>query len=73
MTKPSDIAFLAPSPAAVAAVKELSEVLKPSEVKVEKKRPSTPVRNPAFREHEGLRALQRELNSGRRPKPQNNK
>lgn len=27
------------------------------------KRPSTPVRNPAFREHEGLRALQKQLNS----------
>ena len=33
-------------------------------VKVEKKRPkSTPVRNPAFREHEGLRALQKKLNA----------
>jgi hypothetical protein len=43
---------------------------KPSEVKVqnqnEKKRPSAPVRNPAFREHEGLRELQKQLNS-RRP------
>ena len=38
---------------------------KPSEVNVEKKKPSTPVRNPAFREHEGLRALQKELNSKR--------
>ena len=36
-----------------------------------KKRQSTPVRNPAFREHEGLRALQQELNS--RPTNRNNK
>ena len=39
---------------------------KPSEVTVaQKKKPSTPVRNPAFREHEGLRALQKELNTKR--------
>lgn len=38
---------------------------KPSEIKVEKKKSSTPVRNPAFREHEGLKALQKELNSKR--------
>jgi hypothetical protein len=37
---------------------------KPSTVKVEKKRPkSTPVRNPAFRESEPLKALQKKLNS----------
>ena len=40
---------------------------KPSDVKVPnantKKKPSTPVRNPAFREHEGLKALQKQLNS----------
>lgn len=37
---------------------------KPSTINVEKKRPkSTPVRNPAFREHEGLKALQKQLNS----------
>ncbi|UGL63283.1 hypothetical protein SEA_TOKKI_59 [Arthrobacter phage Tokki] len=37
---------------------------KPSAIKVDKKRPkSTPVRNPAFREHEGLKALQKQLNS----------
>lgn len=38
----------------------------PATVKVEKKQPrqkSAPVRNPAFREHEGLRALQKQLNS----------
>jgi len=50
---------------------------KPSDVKVQnentKKKPSAPVRNPAFREHEGLRALQRKLNSSRRPTPRNNK
>ena len=45
---------------------------KPSEINVEKKKSSTPVRNPAFREHEGLRALQKELNS-RRPAPRKNK
>lgn len=32
---------------------------------------STPVRNPAFREHEGLKALQKQLNS--RPAPRKNK
>lgn len=42
---------------------------KPSDVKVEnKKKPSAPVRNPAFREHEGLRALQKELNGKRAPR-----
>lgn len=42
---------------------------KPSEIKVEKKqRKSEPVRNPAFREHEGLRALQKELNTKRTPR-----
>lgn len=36
----------------------------PSTIKVEKNRAkSTPVRNPAFREHEGLRTLQKQLNS----------
>jgi hypothetical protein len=39
---------------------------KPSEVKVQKKsRENTPVRNPAFRQHEGLRELQKKLNSER--------
>lgn len=39
-------------------------LVKPSTIKVEKKRPkSTPVRNPAFRESEELRALQKQLNS----------
>lgn len=50
---------------------------KPSEVKVPnvntKKKPSAPVRNPAFREDEGLRELQRKLNSDRRPTPRKNK
>lgn len=51
---------------------------KPSDVKVQnentkKKQPSAPVRNPAFREHEGLRELQRQLNSNRRPTPRKNK
>lgn len=38
----------------------------PATVKVEKKpmrQKSAPVRNPAFREHEGLRALQKQLNT----------
>lgn len=36
----------------------------PATIKVEKKRPkSAPVRNPAFREHEGLKALQKKLNT----------
>lgn len=40
----------------------------PSTIKVEKNRAkSTPVRNPAFREHEGLRNLQKQLNSQSRP------
>jgi len=42
---------------------------KPSEINVEnenkKRRENTPVRNPAFRQHEGLRELQKKLNSQR--------
>jgi hypothetical protein len=41
---------------------------KPSEVQVQKQqstRENTPVRNPAFRQHEGLRELQKQLNSQR--------
>lgn len=60
--------------------KESQKMTKPSEIKVQnenapaKKKPSTPVRNPAFREHEGLRELQRKLNSNnRRPTPRKNK
>lgn len=54
MTKPSDIAK---APAT------------PSTIKVEKKpqRKSEPVRNPAFREHEGLRNLQKQLHAQSRP------
>jgi hypothetical protein len=49
--------------------KESQKMTKPSDIKVEnKKKPSAPVRNPAFREHEGLRALQKELNSKRAPR-----
>lgn len=33
-----------------------------------KKKPSAPVRNPAFREHEGLKALQRDLHRTKRAK-----
>lgn len=58
MTKPSEI--------------KVENAPTPSTIKVEKKKPSTPVRNPAFREHEGLRALQKELNS-RRPSVRNTK
>ena len=52
MTKPSEVA---------------ATEVKPSTVTVAKKpqRKSEPVRNPAFREHEGLRALQKQLNSQR--------
>lgn len=43
---------------------------KPSDVKVQnestRKKPSAPVRNPAFRDNEALRELQKQLNS-RRP------
>jgi hypothetical protein len=47
----------------------MSENATPATVKVEKTRPkSTPVRNPAFREHEGLKALQKKLNSQSRGK-----
>lgn len=57
--------------------KESQKMTKPSEVKVQnentKKKPSAPVRNPAFREHEGLRELQRTLNSNRRPTPRTTK
>jgi hypothetical protein len=68
MTKPSDIKFAEAAVVASEEIKSFNEAFtKPSDVKVEKKRPSTPVRNPAFREHEGLRALQRELHQ--RPVP----
>lgn len=73
MTKPSEVKFNEAAAMAGEAVKNFNDCFtKPSDVKVEKKRPSTPVRNPAFREHEGLRALQRELHS-RRSVPQNTK
>lgn len=59
MTKPSEINSTTATPKAVT----------PSTANVAPKtRKSEPVRNPAFREHEGLRALQKQLNSGaRRP------
>lgn len=44
----------------------MSEMATPATIKVENKKPrpkSAPVRNPAFREHEGLKALQKQLNS----------
>ncbi|QGZ17260.1 hypothetical protein SEA_GIANTSBANE_56 [Arthrobacter phage Giantsbane] len=44
----------------------MSEKATPATIKVDKKRPkSTPVRNPAFRESEELRALQKQLNTRR--------
>lgn len=55
MTKPSDV-----KPAQVVSANKVEEP-KPQPIK----RPSAPVRNPAFREHEGLRALQKSLNSQR--------
>lgn len=75
MTKPSEIKVTP------AATEELADIIvekaaklgaKPSTVTVAKKqRKSEPVRNPAFREHEGLRALQKRLNS--RPAPRKSK
>lgn len=68
MTKPSEVTFAKAAFNAGEVVAKFNDLFtKPSDVKVEKKRPSTPVRNPAFREHEGLRALQRELHQ--RPVP----
>jgi hypothetical protein len=55
-----------PKPAAVKSSVETTAVAPtPKSVKSRTER-SAPVRNPAFREHEGLKALQRELNT-RRP------
>jgi hypothetical protein len=55
-----------PKPSAVKSSVETPAVAPtPKTVKSRTER-SAPVRNPAFREHEGLKALQRELNS-RRP------
>lgn len=63
MSSSTDL-FIGSPEEALEILKEHNARPKPSTVKVEKKRPkSTPVRNPAFREHEGLRALQKELNS----------
>lgn len=75
MTKPSEVtvsvqvqnvdAFASAINEASKAIQDFSVVMKPSTVTVAKKqlRKSEPVRNPAFREHEGLRALQMQLNS----------
>lgn len=47
----------------------MSEAVKPSEVKTKpRKERSAPVRNPAFREHEGLKDLQRRLHAADRTK-----
>lgn len=74
MTKPSEVAVSIATPfKPAAATPREAVIVKPSNVPVAKKKANTPVRNPAFREHEGLRALQRELNSTRRPAPRNTK
>lgn len=56
-----------PKPKALASIVELDPSGTKDELKVAVKphdrKKSTPVRNPAFREHEGLKALQRELNT----------
>lgn len=74
MTKPSEVAvsITAPFKPDAYTPRGIVEQVKPSNVPVAKKKPSTPVRNPAFREHEGLRELQKQLNS-RRPTARNNK
>lgn len=47
----------------------MPEAVKPSEVKTKpRKERSTPVRNPAFRESEPLKALQRQLHADARKK-----
>lgn len=51
MTKPSEVAATEVKPSTVSVAKQ--------------QRKSEPVRNPAFREHDGLRALQKQLNSQR--------
>ncbi len=77
MTKPSDVVVSIATPFKPEAGSYTPQAdvvhVKPSNVPVAKKKPSTPVRNPAFREHEGLRELQRTLNSNRRPTPRKNK
>lgn len=54
MTKPSDVKPSAPTAT-------------PATVSVAKKRKSEPVRNPAFRDSEPLRALQKQLHAQSRP------
>lgn len=62
-----DVASLHPepvllTPAQVAKLASIAPKQEPKPVARPRKERSTPVRNPAFREHEGLKALQRELN-----------
>jgi hypothetical protein len=67
MTKPSDVAVSINAPFKPSGEpKPQAEVkhVKPSSVPVAKRK-SEPVRNPAFREHAGLRELQKQLNSQR--------
>ena len=61
LPKPSDIKNLETPE----VVEDVVEAPKP---KAAPKKPSAPVRNPAFREHEGLKALQRELHRSNRSK-----
>lgn len=57
------------TPKDFAGIATQQEAVKPKPKPAERR--SIPVRNPAFREHEGLRALQRDLNS--RPSARKNK
>lgn len=52
----------------MALIKSLREPAPPMAKPKPRAERSIPVRNPAFREHEGLKELQRQLNSGNRRK-----
>ena len=62
-TVPADHEIIVTSGKNLDVSKANPSIMKGSKPRTER---SAPVRNPAFREHEGLKALQRELNS-RRP------
>ena len=65
-----DVASLHPTPVTLthvqimelAGLTQVRKVETPKPVARPRKERSTPVRNPAFREHEGLKELQRQLN-----------
>lgn len=61
--------MITPKPSESKLIVDTREKATPKTVKTRTER-SAPVRNPAFRDHEGLKALQRELNS-RRPARKN--